>query len=74
MQKLRNTEEIFCQLMEALEEAEDKFGPTSGEVGLILLSLVDELKDDSDKSAIIASFEKRIEKIVAIYQEDLETS
>jgi len=74
MQKLRNTEEIFCQLMEALEKAEDRFGPTSGEVGLILLSLVDELKNDSDKSAIIASFEKRIEMIVAIYQEDLETA
>jgi hypothetical protein len=73
MQKLRNTEEVFCRLMEALDEAESRFGPTSGEVGLVLLSLVDELKDDPGKSAIIASFKKRIEAIVALYQEDFET-
>jgi hypothetical protein len=58
------------QFQRALLSAENTFGPLSGEVGLILCAMVEHYKTDPTKADLIASYEKRIEEIVALYMAD----
>ena len=57
-------------LLRALLIAENKFGSTSGEVGLVLMSMVDQFKDDPGQAENVAVYTKRIEEILAFYLED----
>jgi len=61
------------QFERALLSAENTFGRLSGEVGLILAAMVEHYKDDPAKAELIATYEKRIEEIVAIYEADQKT-
>jgi hypothetical protein len=58
------------QFKRALLSAENHFGPYSGEVGLILSSMVEYFKSDSTKAEMVEQFEKRIKEIVEIYIAD----
>lgn len=57
-------------LLRALITAENKFGPTSGEVGLILMAMIEHFKDDPGKAESVNAYSNRIEEILAIYLDD----
>jgi hypothetical protein len=65
------------QFNNALLSAENKFGLLSGEVGLILSSMIDYYRSDPSlakaKAELIAEYEQRIEEIIAIYLADQKT-
>ncbi len=57
-------------LYAALTSSENRFGPYSGEVGLVLLAMVDHFKGDANKGDLVRQYQKRIDDIVSIYLED----
>ncbi|HEY9680685.1 MAG TPA: hypothetical protein V6C89_02550 [Drouetiella sp.] len=59
--------EVEKEFQRSLESAESTFGPLSGEVGLILSAMVEHYRNNPEKAADVAAWEKRVEEIVQLY-------